>query len=163
MMNLFIGMEKGTCLSMAHALLDVWLLPLRDPTAEERRAAYERCTNIATLNFLPWEEATKVRYTALLLDRLATDQKASATLAADVLGSLTTFRSIGPLHEGIAPCFVRCALAFLGRDHDSDQRIAKMFQVILPLCHPADILTVAACVRLTELGLPLPPLGDLDE
>ena len=63
----------------------------------------------------------------------------------------------------IAPCLLRCALAFLGRDRDSDQQIAETLQGILPRCDPADILTMEACVRLTELDLPAPPLVDLDE
>ena len=164
--NMFIGWEKETCPSATHALLDVWLLPLRNPVAEERRVAYERCARIATANFPPWEEATYHRYIAMLLDRLATDENASAVLAADVLSRLTSataVRPITPLHVDIAPCLVRCALAFLGRDRDSDQRIAGILQVILQRCDPADILTVDACVRLTELGLLAPPLVHLDE
>lgn len=163
-MNMFIGWEKDTYSSAAHALLDVWLLPLRDSTAEERRAAYERCVEFAKHDFPPWgDDTTKRGYTAVLLERLATDEKAPAALAADVLGRLTTVRTIIPGHEGIAPYLVRCALAFLGRDPDSDQRISKMLLVILPRGHPTDILTVEACVRLTELDLPAPPLVHLDE
>lgn len=161
--NLFVRWEKETCPSTAHALLHVWLLPLRDPAAEERRAAYERCAKIARQNFPPWEKTTNHRYTAVLLDRLATDEKAPAALAADILSRLTTVRTVTPLHEDIAPCLVRCALAFLGRDRDSDQRIAETLQITLPRCDPADILTVEAWVRLTELGLPAPPLVHLNE
>lgn len=165
-MNMFIGWEKEICPSAAHALLDVWLLPLRNPVAEERRVAYGRCARIATANFPPWEDVTYRRYIAMLLDRLATDEKASAVLAADILVRLTAAtvpRPITPLHVDIAPCLLRCALAFLGRDRDSDQRIAGILQVILQRCDPADILAVDVCVRLTELGLPAPPLVHLDE
>lgn len=161
--NLFINWEKEKCPSTAHALLDIWLLPLRDPAAEERRAAYERCAHIATSNFPPWGENTKPRYTAVLLDRLATDENAPAALAADVLSTLTGVRAITPLDEGITPCLLRCALAFLGRDRHSDQRIAETLQVILPRCDPENILTVEASVRLTELDLPSPRLVPLDE
>lgn len=160
--NMFIAWEE-TCPSAAHALLDVWLLPLRDPTAEERRIAYERCVKISTFYFEPGGVTTQRGYIAVLLDRLATDEKAPATLAADVLGTFTPFKTTTPLHEDLARCLVRCALAFLGRDRDSDQRIAKMLLVILPHCHPEDILTVEAYVRLTELDLPAPPLVSLGE
>lgn len=161
-MNMFIGWEKDTCPSAAHALLDLWLLPLRNPTAEERRAAYERCVKIAEHDFPPWDETTQGRYTTLLLDRLTTDDEAPAALAADVLSKLAAVETITD-HEGIALCLVRCALAFLGHDRDSDERIAKMLFVTLPLCHSADILAVEALVRLTELDLPAPPLGDLGD
>lgn len=161
-MYMFIGWEKDTCPSAAHTLIDLWLLPLRNPTAKERRAAYERCLKIAEHDFPPWCETTQGRYTALLLDRLTTDDKAPAALAADVLSKLATVKTI-TRHEGIAPCLVRCALAFLGHDRDSDERIAKMLFVTLPLCHPADIHAVEACVRLTELDLPAPPLSDLGD
>lgn len=161
--NLFVGLDKETCPSTAHALLDVWLLPLRDPAAEERRVAYERCAKIATSNFPPWDEATYRRYTAVLLDRLATDEKIPAAIAADVLGSLTAFGRIRPLHEDIALGLLRCALVFLGHDRDSGQRIAETLQSILPRCDPDDILTVEVYVRLTELDLPAPPLVHLDK
>jgi hypothetical protein len=180
--NMFIGWKKETCPSAAHVLLDMWLLPLRDPTAEERRAAYERCVKIAKSDFLAWDETTKGQYTALLLDRLTTDEKAPAALAADVLSTLgadltVTDRTRAAVVEGrrpprrpapprdmrLAPYLIRCALAFLGRDRDSDQQIAKMLLRALPLCHPADTLVVAAVIRLTELGLPAPPLAHPDE
>jgi hypothetical protein len=161
-MNTFIGWEKDTCPSAAHALLDIWLLPLRNPTPKERRAAYERCIEIAEHDFPPWDETTQHRYTALLIDRLSTDDKAPAALAADVLSKLATVKTI-TRHEGIGPCLVRCALAFLGHDRDSDERIAKTLFVALPLLHPANILAVEACVRLTELHLPAPVLSDLGD
>jgi hypothetical protein len=158
-MNMFLPW-KETSTSAAHALLDVWLLPLRSPTAEERRASYERCAMTVThYTYLPGEDTIRRRYTAVLLDRLATDEKAPATLAGDILDMLATARtitSLTSLHEDIAPCFVRCALAFLGRDRDSDQRIAKTLLVILPLYQPADTLAVEACIRLAELNLPTP-------
>jgi hypothetical protein len=160
--NMFIGWEKETCPSTAHALLDIWLLPLRDPTAEERRAAYERCVKIAAHDFPPWDETIQRGYIAVLLDRLATDEKAPAALAADVLSRLATRGSIALRHEDIASCLVRCALAFLGRDRESDQRIAEMFR-ILELWPPLDIFTMEAYVRLNELDLPAPLLGHLDE
>lgn len=178
--NRFIVWEKEIYPSVAHALLDVWLLPLRDPTAEERRAAYERCVKITKMGFLPGDETTKDRYTVLLLDRLATDEKATAALAADILSTLgadvaPTDRARAdvaerklphrplPRNMKLAPYLIRCALAFLGRDRDSDQRIAEILLRALPLCHPADLLVVEAGIRLTELDLPAPPLAHLEE
>jgi hypothetical protein len=161
--NTFIGWEKDTCPSAAHALLDIWLLPLRNPTAEERRTAYERCAKIAAHDFPPWDETTQGRYTALLIDRLTTDDKAPAALAADVLSELVTIETFRR-HEGIAHYIVRCALAFLGHDRDSDERIAKVLFAAVPMLHPTDILAVEVLVRLTELGLPaLSDLGNLGD
>jgi hypothetical protein len=162
--NTFIGWEKDACPSAAHALLDIWLLPLRNHSAKEHRAAYERCTKIAAHDFPPWDETTQGRYTALLIDRLTTDDEAPAALAADVLSELATIETFRR-HEGIAHYVVRCALAFLGHDRDSDERIARTLFVAVPMLHPADILVVEALVRLTELDMPalsdLSNLGDL--
>jgi hypothetical protein len=164
-MNIFIGWGKETFPSVAHALLDVWLLPLRDPTAEERRAAYERCVKVAKRDF-PWDETTYGRYTALLLDRLATDEKAPAALAADVLSTLGAdlavtdrTRAAVPRDGRLAPYLIRCALAFLGRDRDSDQRIAKMLLRALRLYNPTDALVIEASIMLIELDLPIPLLA----
>ena len=83
---MFISQGNKTFPSVAHALLDVWLLPLRDPTAEERRAVYERCVKIAECGISPWGRSAAQRsYSAVLLDRLTADEKAPAALAADVL------------------------------------------------------------------------------
>jgi hypothetical protein len=158
----FVGGGNEKFLSPAHALLDVWLLPLRDPTAEERRAVYERCIKIAKNKFFQVPKMDQFQYIALLIDRLATDEKASAALAADVLAELLTSEVMTFYREDITPRIARCVLTFLGRDHDSDRRIAALLRK-LEFWQPADIVTLEAYVRLAELGLPVPPLGDLDK
>jgi hypothetical protein len=149
--NMYGGWSEEACRSAAHALLEVWLLPIRDSTDEERRTAYERCFRIATGIFPPEDVATYRRYAALLLDRLTTDTAASPDLAADVLEMLTNERT--DLHE-VAPRLVRCALAFLGHDRDSDQRIADVLGVVLIDRLPVEhALAVEACIRLAEFDL----------
>jgi hypothetical protein len=159
--NMFVAW-KDTCPSAAHTLLDVWLLPLRDATAEERRASYTRCARTVTFHkMLPGSDIFRNRYAAVLLDRLTTDEEAPAALATDVLNMLVTCSTAKSLGD-LGPCLIRFALAFLGRDRDSDQRIATVLQIILPQVDPANILTLECWVRLTELGLSVPPLVRLD-
>lgn len=161
--NMFIPW-RNTCPSAAHALLDTWLLPLRDATVEERRTSYQRCARtVIYYTTLPGGDIIRCKYTAALLDRLATDEKAPTDLAADVLNMLATAPTITSIQQDIAVYFIRCAMAFLGRERDSDRRIAKALQVILQRCDQADILTVEVCVRLTELRLPAPTLINLDQ
>jgi hypothetical protein len=63
----------------------------------------------------------------------------------------------------LIPCFFRCALAFLGREPDSDRQIVEMFRILEPGWDSTDILMVEAYVRLAELGLPAPPPTPLDK
>ncbi|MGH3915597.1 MAG: hypothetical protein ACRDTC_19655 [Pseudonocardiaceae bacterium] len=120
--------------------------------------------------------------TIMLLDRLATDEKVPAALAADVLSTLGADLEFTnpvradavegrkppsrlPMHSDtrLAPYLIRCALVFLGRDRDSDQRIAEMLLHALPLCDPADVLVLEASIRLIELDLPAPSLTHPDK
>ncbi len=117
--DLFIeGFDDGLCRSAANALLDVWLLPLRDPGPEERRAVYERCAAIATARVpVPWGISTRGEYGVLLLERLTTDSEATTALAIDILGM---FRYPPyPVIEPLAMKIFECVLAFLGRDDDA--------------------------------------------
>jgi hypothetical protein len=160
--NMFIcwGEEEGhTLLSAAHTLLDLWLLPLRDPTAEERRTVYERSVRSANNDFLQLGKTVKYQYITVLLDRLTTDEEAPSALAADVLSGLTSSRTMKLNYEELRPRLARCALTFLGRDLHSDQRIADMFRM-MEFWDSTDIPTVEAYLRLAELGLPIPPLVD---
>jgi len=163
--NTFSIKEKKGRSSVAHALLDMWLLPLRDPTAEERQTAYRRCADIARHNLWSEDRATGLGYTTLLLDRLATDEKASPALAADVLSTLTAVPTphgaiqgggATLLHKELVPCLARCALAFLGRDRESDHRIAELLSTILTHHAPVDVLELQVFVRLLELDLSTP-------
>jgi hypothetical protein len=155
----FAAWWQESCPSAAHALIDLWLLPLRDATADERRAAYERCARIAVADIPSWDDSTREGYAALLLDRLATDEAATPTLAADVLELFHNTKHLS-LSDDVAPQIVRCALAFLGLDRDSDLRLADVLDLaLMPDLSCVDaVLGVDALVRLAELDLPVPPV-----
>jgi hypothetical protein len=156
--NLFtIGLAGNACLSTAHALVEVWLLPLRCPEPEERRIVYERCAKVATNLELPSDQETRYGYCSLLLDRLTTDYATPSSAAADVL-EMFTYPMATEILDKLAPHIVRCSLAFLGQDHDSDRRLAKTISPFLPDLHLVGrVLGLEAWVRLAEFGLPLPP------
>jgi len=162
-MNLFSGREGGTLSSEAHALLDVWVLPMRNPIAEDRRAAYMRATeSIASLckaGSTPRFSEIAVCYLALFLDRLTTDEKASAVLVADVFEKLIGIESYAPrISVDILGCkeirsrLFRCALVFLGQGHESDLRIAGTLSFLFAL-DPVDLFELEASIRLIELNL----------
>jgi hypothetical protein len=153
----FAGWWEESCPSATHVLLDVWLLPLRDATDVERRAAYQRCALIATAEFPSWDDATHTGYAAPLLDRLATDDSATPALAADILDKFRRTKRPS-LSDDVAAPIVRCALAFLGVDRESDLRMAEVLDIVLvPDLGLVDaVLAVDALVRLAELDLPVP-------
>ena len=150
----------GTLRSPASALMEVWLLPLSGAGPEQRRAAYRECAAIASSDVsLEWEDPTRCRYAALLLDRLCTDDEAPASLAADILGTLSAGPA-KPLTAELATRIIRCGLAFLGQDRGTDQRIAEVLadllaeELYLVRTEPG----LEAWVRLAELDLPFPGL-----
>ena len=126
------GWDGSAPVSAAHAMLDAWLLPLREPTPEQRRACYERCVTVAVTGFRPWGDATAARYARLLLDRLATDESVGPELAADLLGRFAEDRARHQLLPEVAGPLVRCGLAFLGGgDPGADRRIAAVIEQAL--------------------------------
>lgn len=148
----FIGREYAYP-SAAHALLNVWLLPVRDATPEERRAAYARCTTIATEledGYRHWDRETARRYAALLLDRLATDDAATPDLVADILAE---FATAPVFFVDLAPKLVRCALSVLGLNRTSDLRMRDFLEaaILREIGSVDPVLRTEALVRLVEL------------
>jgi hypothetical protein len=134
--NTMIGWRSGGAVSAARALLVAWLLPLYRPTPEEQRDVYGLCAEIATADFPHWDGTIHERYATLLLDRLSTDPTVPMELVADILSKLDTAFS-GSLAINLAPRIVRCALAFLGRDPASDERIATVVRRLIGSVPPA--------------------------
>lgn len=146
--------------SPANMLLKVWLLPLQSLSLAERRDIYERYAAMVTgAAPLPRDEETRYWYALLLLDRLITDEKAPARLAADMLDVLTVRQSDQFVCQ-LANKIAQCGLTFLGRDNDSDVRIAEALADVLvrDLSLIQTVPGLEAWVRLAELGLPFPGL-----
>ena len=79
--NTYSASADGIYVSAAYALLDVWMVPLRSVTDEERRRIYLTCAGMAPL----FPGLDRVRYARLLLDRLATDFEATPAMVNDVV------------------------------------------------------------------------------
>jgi hypothetical protein len=152
--------KYGVYHSAANALLEMLLLPLRNPSPAERRDIYEQCAAIAAgVAPSPWDAEPRYRYAPLLLDRLITDEKAPACLVADILDMLTVHQSDHSVRQ-LAKKIAQCGLTFLGRDDDSDVRIAEALADVLvrDLSLIQTVPGLEAWVRLAELGLPFPGL-----
>ena len=165
MVGIFVGgfINRSLC-SATNALLDVWLLPVRDPQSEDPGAVYERCAAIATGEAVSpqiLDDDTRRKYAALLLDRLTMDTTVLPSLAADILSSLSRSESPVPSTQ-LATRMAACCLAFLGRDRESDNRLAEVLLFTLrPGLGRVDAVTgLEAWVRLAELGLPVPSLRE---
>jgi hypothetical protein len=160
-LGLFVkGFPDESCRSPANALLDVWLLPLRDLNPDLRRVTYERCAVIATTLALPfWDREMRCKYASLLLDRLATDTGAGADLAAEILELLMKGKFADSVMDLIGTKVAKCSLAFLDYSH-ANPRIGKiLYEVLMPDLSYVDVFCGAeALVQLSEHDLPLPPL-----
>lgn len=126
------GGEQEPPRSAAHVLLDAWLMPLRNPPAEQRRATYLRCVDLAVSPIEPWDEPVRAGYTTLLLERLTTDDQVPADVVAEVLSRLVSSSQWHSLLPEVAPPLVRCGLAFLGKGGPaSGRRIAEAVNTAL--------------------------------
>ncbi|WP_143740192.1 NACHT domain-containing protein [Micromonospora echinospora] len=136
--------------SALHVLLRMWVGPL---SGGERVGQEERYLSVVDAAMaVPVRERT--RLVTLLLDRLATDPVILPRDAARVLGYLGRVEG----WDVVSGCsFVRCCLAFLGRDPEADEILAGLLDT-LPDRMPVDInpqfemLLAEAHVRLTELN-----------
>jgi hypothetical protein len=112
--------------SPAHALLEAWLAPVLDLDAEDRYAIYSQCVRIVLDDSASWNDTTRYRYSALLLDRLATDEALPPTMAIDILSMLEAGKMDGPITKALRSQLIRCLLIFRGRERNCDERIAQM-------------------------------------
>ncbi|WP_285786867.1 ATP-binding protein [Micromonospora sp. NBRC 101691] len=136
--------------SALHALLRMWLTPSTAGEWAGHEENYRSVVDAATQ--VPMRERT--RLLSLLLDRLTTDPVIRPHAAARVLGDLGRVED----WDVVSGCsFVRCCLAFLGRDPGADEVLAGLLDA-LPNRMPVDInpqfemLLAEAYVRLTELN-----------
>ncbi|WP_328375832.1 hypothetical protein [Micromonospora zamorensis] len=152
--NTFVGFGNDDYGSAAHALLQAWLLPLREATSDERQRSYLRCARLAVSRALNEDE--RPLYARLLVDRLATDPDVSAALVAEVLQLFMTSRALTTSEEGKATV-ARCGLAFLNVPQSAqtpdEKRVAETLISVLSWPSEQDPRPVAqAWVRLAELG-----------
>ncbi|MGC4764379.1 NACHT domain-containing protein [Micromonospora sp. DT46] len=104
--------------SEARLLLDVSLLPILGAGARERERAYQRLLAIVEEP----DETPQLPVAEFVLDRISTDHGLSAAFVADVLCLLQQdVTLVGSLLASAA----RCVLAFLGRDRETDVRLAE--------------------------------------
>ncbi|SNT51917.1 hypothetical protein SAMN05421812_10875 [Asanoa hainanensis] len=157
--NTFTAWSPDACSSAVRTLLEAWLLPLQDAGTDEPRGVYERVAGTAVLRSPLWGFDTDLRFAGLVLDRLATDHLVSPELAVQVLERLLgTRRLSGSL--ALAPHFVRCFLAFAGRESDTDLVLRDLFtdrvDAYLHVMNPADRdPLVEVIIRFQELGIPI--------
>ncbi|MEU8045906.1 AAA family ATPase [Micromonospora echinofusca] len=104
--------------SEARLLLDVSLLPILGAGARERERAYQRLLAIVEEP----DETPQLPVAEFVLDRISTDPGLSAAFVADVLCLLQQdVTLVGSLLASAA----RCVLTFLGRDRETDVRLAE--------------------------------------
>lgn len=108
-----VGWQGPPYRSAAQALLEVWLLPTGAATAQERRAAYRSCAEIACYSFPSWSQETRTAYAVLLINALTVDREASVETILDVLTPIAA----DAVHEAapVRNAMSRCATAALGR------------------------------------------------
>lgn len=152
--NVFFGFDDDEYGSAAHALLNTWLLPLREVTSDERQRTYVRCAKVAMSRALKDDE--RPRYARLLLDRLATDSDASAALVAEVLEVFTSLRALAT-DEQVQAALARCGLAVLSElppdQAPHGERVAETLIALLSWPSEDDPRPVAHMwVRLAELN-----------
>ncbi len=149
-LNTFVRSSAGEGPSAAHALVEL----LMSPSAE----AYHRCARIAASDFLTWDDATYVRYTSLVLGKLAADGSCAPETAADVLETIT-YDTRRRVLDRIAGAIVQSVIPFLGLDDPVDQKLARVLERAFQLDDGSvveEIPGAEAIARLAELGLPLP-------
>lgn len=151
--NAFVGFGDDYG-STANALLQAWLLPLREATSEERQLIYLRCARIAVSRALSDDD--RPLYARLLVDRLATDSDASLALVAEVLQLFMTSHALTNSEEGKVT-LARCGLAFLNVlqsvQAPNEERVAETLLSVLSWPSEQDPRPVAQVwVRLAELG-----------
>ncbi|GAA1856746.1 NACHT domain-containing protein [Asanoa iriomotensis] len=141
--------------SAAHALLDAWLSPLREETADERRKSYARAAGIATHDWPPWSREQRLGFASLVLDRLATDDHVQPRVVAEVLHRLVGEGDLDLAKER-PNHLLRCVLAFFGRDRECDPLLWAIIDATwerIVDADAADHLAIEVLLRVHELGL----------
>ncbi|XTZ18289.1 NACHT domain-containing protein [Micromonospora echinospora] len=134
-----------------HVLLRMWLGPLSAHRSGHQEEHYLSVVGAAMSDSVSARDRSQL--VALLLDRLATDPMARSAVAVRVLHTL---QRVPDWTVVSGSAFVRCCLAFLGRDPEADATLADLLDA-LPDRMPVDInpqfemLLAEAHVRLTEL------------
>jgi len=108
-----IGWQGEPYRSAAQALLEVWLLPARSVTPDERRHAYDSCLEIACYAFPPWNQETRTAYASMLIHAMTVDNEASADTVLNTLTQLTS--TVGLAVSQLRSSITQCALAALQR------------------------------------------------
>ncbi|MEU4567107.1 hypothetical protein [Micromonospora sp. NPDC023956] len=141
-----LGWQSGL-----HALLRMWLGPLSREDRTDQEEQYRSVVWAAKSDLVSTREWNHL--VALLLDRLTTDSAVRPRVVTWVLGDLV---EVEPWDVVSGCSFVRCCLAFLGRDREADVVLADLLD-LLPDRMSVDInpqfemLLAEAHVRLTEL------------
>ncbi|WFE41595.1 AAA family ATPase [Micromonospora sp. WMMD998] len=156
-----VGLSSGGSSTAAHVLLEAWLLPLRAATQEERRRVYLRCVFLAEHGRDVVPDWDRVAFLRLLLDRVASDDGASAEVVADVVDAVHLLDL--PDSQVIPSAMMRCVYRVLGADRRVDQRLAAVVEAVAksPLgLHdsPTDEAVADVVVRLYETGVATVPV-----
>ncbi|WDZ84480.1 NACHT domain-containing protein [Micromonospora cathayae] len=144
----FISVGRAGWRSELHVLLGMWIGPLAGETVARR---YLSVLESAMSDSVTIRRRTQL--VTLLLDRLTTDSVIRPLSAALVLGELGQLKH----WDMVSACaFLRCCLAFLGRDPQVDTTFANLLdahsmRVPVDTNPQFELLLAEAHVRLTEL------------
>ncbi|MFE0591887.1 NACHT domain-containing protein [Micromonospora echinospora] len=135
-----------------HVLLRMWLGPLAGEELVDPEEQYRSVASAASMQVLPARDRSHL--VALLLDRLTTDPAVHPPVVARVLDDVGVFEN----WDVVSGCsFVRCCLAFLGRDPEVDVTLADLLDELpdrmsVDVNPQFEILLAEAHIRLTELN-----------
>ncbi|MFG1952593.1 NACHT domain-containing protein [Micromonospora sp. NPDC048830] len=161
---LFHDAGSGVVTSVARALADAWLLPLRPATQQERRDVYLRCVRLASGTRGLTDDWDRAAFLRLLLDRLAGDREASVPLVTEVLllacTDDTLFRDNDALDGAL-----RCVQRVLGAAADVHPRLGSVVATLLDAIAFEsdgwlDDAAIDVLTRMHERGVPI--LLDMD-
>nr|MDT0658880.1 hypothetical protein [Micromonospora sp. DSM 115978] len=133
----------------AHDLLQ--LLATDEPGWAQRIDLYLQAAGRSMRFGLPGTDHS--RYLARCLDRLATDPVIPPSAAVAFLDDIKSLINEDDLNL-LGPSMLRCALAFVGREAESDKRMASLFGYWMDtfLRMPDELLVAQLWVRLAEVG-----------
>ncbi|MFI6820746.1 NACHT domain-containing protein [Micromonospora sp. NPDC050187] len=136
-----------------HVLLRMWLGSLSRGDRIDEEEQYRSVVRAAKSDLVPTREWNQL--VTLLLDRLTTDSAVRPRVVTWVLDDLVDVE----VWDVVSGCsFVRCCLAFLGRDREADMIFADLLDELpdrmsVDINPQFEILLAEAHVRLTELDL----------
>ncbi|MEV6814653.1 hypothetical protein [Micromonospora sp. NPDC051296] len=130
--------------SVGHALIEAWLLPLRPATEQHRLEVYLRCVKLVVAAAGLVEDWDRAAYLRLLLDRLAQDHEASATVVTTVLVAAGDLLA----HPEVRVASLRCADRVM--DVDANRWLRVQIGTALPM--PIDVAFAETLLYLHEWG-----------